>query len=113
MKKPQYFQIFTFNVEGLKSKLDDPSFLELIRKYDIIILTETWKSGTLKINIESFWDYSQVRRKHKNATRHSGGIAVLAKSHIRFGLKLVEDTEGFLWFWLEKSLFLLEKDIFL
>ena len=31
---------------------------------------------------------------------------------IRFGLKLVEDTEGFLWFWLEKSLFQLENDIF-
>ena len=54
---PQYFQIFCFNVEGLKTKLDGPSFLEFIQKYDIIILTETWKSDTLKINIESFWDY--------------------------------------------------------
>ena len=38
---PQHFQILSFNVEGLKTKLDDPSFLELIQKYDIIILTET------------------------------------------------------------------------
>ena len=106
---PQHFQILSFNVEGIKTKLDDPSFLELIQKYDIIILTETY--DTLKINIEDFWDYSQVRPKHKNAIRHSGSIAVLAKSHIRFGLKLVEDTERLLWFRLLKFQF--EYDIFL
>ena len=110
---PQHFQILNFNVEGLKSKLDNPSFLELIQKYDIIILTETCKADTLKINIEGSWDYSQVRPKHKNAIRHSGGITVLAKNHIRFGLKLVEDTEGFLWFRLETSLFQFENDMFL
>ena len=54
---PQHFQILSFNVEGLKTRLDDPSFLELIQKYDIIILTETWKADTLKINIEGVWDY--------------------------------------------------------
>ena len=108
---PQHFQILSFNVEGLKTKLDDPSFLELIQKYDIIILKETWKADTLKINLEDFWDYSQVRPKHKNAIRHSGGITVLAKNHIRFVLKLVENTEVFLR--LEKSLFQFENDIFL
>ena len=97
----------------LKAKLDETSFLELIQKYDIIILTETWKADTLKINIEGFCDYSQVLPKHKNAIRHSGGITVLAKNHIRFGLKLVEDTEGFLWFRLETSLFQFENDMFL
>ena len=51
---PQHFQILSFNVEGLKTKLDDPSFLELIQKYDIIILTETWKADNLKINIGGF-----------------------------------------------------------
>ena len=66
-----------------------------------------------KINIEGFWDYLQVRSKHKNAIRHSGGITVLAKSHITFCLKLVEDTEGFLRFRSEKSLLQFENDIFL
>ena len=44
---------------------------------------------------------------------HSGGITVLSKNHIRFGLKLVDYTEGFLWFQLEKSLFQFENGIFL
>ena len=45
--------------------------------------------------------------------RHSGGNTDLAKNDTRFGMKLVEDTEESLWFWLEKSLFQLENDIFL
>ena len=73
----------------------------------------TWKEDTLKSNIEGFWDDSQVRLKHKNAISYSGGITVLAKNHIRFGLKLVEDTEGYLWFRLQKSLFQFENGIFL
>ena len=51
---PRHFQILSFHVEGLKTKLHDPSFLELIQKYVIIISTETWKANTLKINIEGF-----------------------------------------------------------
>ena len=74
---PQHFQILSFNDGGLKTKLDNPSFLELIQKYDIIILTETWKADTLKINIEGFWDYLQVHPKHKNAIRHSGALQSL------------------------------------
>ena len=67
---PQHFYILSFKVEGLKTKLDNPSFLELIQKYDITILTEAWKADTLNIIIEGFWDYLQVRLKHKNAIRH-------------------------------------------
>ena len=47
---------FSFDVEDLKTTLDDTSFLELIQKHEVIILTETWKADTLKNNIEGFWD---------------------------------------------------------
>ena len=77
---PRLFQILSFHAGGLKTKLHDPSFLELIQKYVIIISTETWKANTLKINIEGFWDYSKFRPKHKNAVRHSGSTTVLAKN---------------------------------
>ena len=68
----EHLKLFSFNVEGLKPKLEDPNFLETIQDYDISILTETWKNDPSKINIEGFWDYSQVQPKHKNAIRHSG-----------------------------------------
>ena len=75
LSNPQHTQILSFNVEGLKAKLDDQNVL----RYDIILLTETWKVGTSKLNIEGFWDYSQVRPQHKNSVRHSEGTTVLEK----------------------------------
>ena len=110
---PDHLKLFSFNVEGLKPKLEDPNFLETIQDYDISILTETWKNDPSKINIEGFWDYSQVRPKHKNAIRHSGGITILARYNIRPGLKLIENSEGFLWFCLKKSYFKLKNDVYL
>ena len=35
LDNPQLFQILSFNVEDLKTKLDHSSFLELILKYDM------------------------------------------------------------------------------
>ena len=110
---PQNINILSFNKEGLKPKLEDSNFLEFIKDYDISILRETWKADTSKPNIEGFWDYSQVRPKHRNAIRHSGGITILAKHNIRLQLKLVENSEGFLWIGPEKAFFNLENDIFL
>ena len=54
-----------------------------------------------------------VSWKHNNAAKHSGGMRDYSKSHIRFNFILVEDTEWFLWFWLEVSVFQLEYNIFL
>ena len=59
-KSPEHLKLFSFNVEGLKPQLEHPNFLETIQDYDTSILTETWKNDTSKINIEVFWDYSQV-----------------------------------------------------
>ena len=70
-KFPEHLKLFSFNVKGLKPKLEDPNFLETTQDYDTS--TETWKNDPSKINIEGFWDYSQVQPKYRNAIRHSGG----------------------------------------
>ena len=61
-RKPQTINILSFNVEGPKAKLSDPNFIDFIQKYDVSF-TETWKVDTSKINIEEYWDYSQIRPK--------------------------------------------------
>ena len=91
-RKPEAINILSFNVKGLKPKLDDPNFIDFIQKYDVVILTETWKADTSKINIERYWDFSQIRPKDKNAIRYSGRITILAKHIVRPGIKLVENT---------------------
>ena len=70
-----------------------------------MIFTETWKPDASKFNIERYCNYFQIRPKHKNSIRHSGGITILAKHLIRPGIKLVENTEGFPWFKLDKKTF--------
>ena len=94
-------------MEGLKPKLGDHNFIDFIQKY-VVTLTDT-----SKINNEEYWDYSQIRSNHKNAIRHSGGITILAKHIIRPAIKLVEKTEGFRWFKLDKNFFQTDSDIFL
>ena len=60
---PHNIRILSFNVEGLKHKIEDPQFIEFIQDFDIAILSETWKADTSKIHLEGFWDYSQIRPK--------------------------------------------------
>ena len=72
-------RILNFNIEGLDSGLQDPSLIDLINRHDICILTETWKKDDSKINLDGFWDFSQIRPKHKKAGRYSGGISLLCK----------------------------------
>ena len=46
---PRHFQILRLTVDCLKTKLNDPSFLKLIQKYDIMILKKTLRADILKI----------------------------------------------------------------
>ena len=62
---PQNIKILSFNVEGLKPKLEDPNFLEFIKDYDISVFSKTWKADTSKLNIGGFWDYSQHKQNTK------------------------------------------------
>ena len=110
-QKHTNLRLFDFNVEGLKSKQEGTSFIKLVQQFDISVLTETWKRDTSKLDLEGFRDFSQVRQKHFNAIRHSGGIAVLVKIIMRQGVRLAEDSEGFIWLQLEKSFFNLQNDV--
>ena len=106
-------KILSFNIEGLASGLDDPNLLELMYKQDICLLQETWKRDETKINIPGWWDFSQVRPKHKKAGRHSGGVSILCKDEHRSGVKIEESAEGFIWVKLDAKFFNLNKDLFL
>jgi len=105
-------RIFSFNVEGLASGLEDTNLLRLMHKNDICLLQETWKRDESKINLPGWWDFSQVRPKIKKAGRHSGGISVLCKNEFRAGIKIVESIEGFVWIKLDAKFFGLINDLF-
>ena len=98
-------RMLSFNVEGLDSILLDPSFMELINRHDICILTETMKKDDSKLNLENFWDFHLVRTKEKGPGRYSGGVTILLKSHLRKGIKIAHSSEGFVWLKLSKDFF--------
>lgn len=82
----------SFNVENLKTKLEDSYFYKIFDKGDISILrnVESWHFKNQHWRIQE----SEVRPKHKHIIRHSGGITILARYSIVPGLKLVEDTQA-------------------
>ena len=102
-QKHTNLHLLALNVEGLKSKLEDPSFIKLVQQFDISVLTETWKTDTSKLDLEGFWDFFQVRQKHFNVIRQFGGITILANNTMQQGVRLAEDSEGFIWLRLEQS----------
>ena len=101
-----YLNIGFFNINGIiGQKTFDPSFTELIKKYDIIALTETWHTNdaciqNLKENIPDNFLYFQNARKnkYKKSKRNSGGIIVLYQNHLRNVISLTDNkTENMLW----------------
>ena len=111
--KKSNLNILSFNVEGLASELDDPSFLDMLYKHDICLLNETWKADDSKIGLPGMWDFSVIRPKSRNAMRHSGGVSVLCKEDIRDGIKVAQSSEGFVWLKLDSTFFGLPEDIYL
>ena len=101
--RPTDIKLLSFNVENLMPKLEEPSFIDLINAHDICLFYETWNKVDEKIGIPDYWDFSQVRPKYKKIGRYSGGITVMVKDDLRSGIKVVHNTEGFIWLKLDKT----------
>ena len=76
----------SFNIEGLKNKLEEKEFYDTISKFDFITLVETWLPDQYKIDIPNFYVYSKYRKKHKKARRYSGGISVVIRKDLKAGV---------------------------
>ena len=71
MQRPvsSYLSIVSWNINGIKNKINDPDFLELLRPYDIIFLSETWiDKGEENISIDGFFSLSVAQSgRHKKS----------------------------------------------
>ena len=78
----------SFNIEGLKNKLEGKQFYNTIPKFDFITLVDTWLPNQYKVDIPSFYFYSKYRKKkHKKARRYSGCISVVIRKDLKAGVK--------------------------
>ena len=83
-------KIGVLNVNGfVGQKTYDPEFNEILEKFDILCLTETWHSNEecikkVKKTLSSNFLYFQNARKnkHKRSKRNSGGIIIFYRKHL-------------------------------
>ena len=106
-----------WNIGGLISKhqdkTKDPFFLQEIKSYDVVLLTETHVGYSALINIDGF-NYYPVCRQQSANSRYYGGLGILIKSQIRKGIKILKNTsKDYQWLKFDKSYFNLKSDIFL
>ena len=96
-----------FRVSGSRlNKLHNDNVLEMIHKVDIAFLVETHCLSTDSLAIKVFDVIQNNRKKHKNAKKGSGGIAVCIRSSIRNGIKILPFTNSeFIWIKLSKVFF--------
>jgi hypothetical protein len=108
----QDLAVAVWNIDGLKSSLNEPDFINNIKCFDIVILVETHITQPVHINSE--YVYHKLGKKFSNKGRASGGISIIIKNELKKGIKILENkNDCFVWLQLEKTFFNLEKDTFI
>ena len=105
-------------MHGLKRKLNDLDFIELVKKYDILLFSETWLSGADNSNFDIqgytcdhiFGNKSVGTKKG----RYSGGLSIYYKNCFKDKIKIVEKNQcGILWVKIQSDLFRFEEDVYI
>ena len=108
----------SLNVCGLRSKLKQVEFLDFMKGYDIIMLTET-KTDKVDLDFltetfasQGYLTHFQSRKSNSNSNQKSGGIALIFKENLSQYISVItKESECVLWFMIDKSLFGTEQDI--
>ena len=104
--------ITSWNVNGLIKKLKEQEFMEMIAKYDIVCLYETWTTPQSEIDINGFMKYHEPSTS-KGKGRKSGGIVVYVKSNVSEGVICTKRENNLIWIKLTSSYFGWQDDIYL
>ena len=107
-----------FNINGLVGETTYTNdFIEIITKYDIIVLTETWHKNDecikkIKGNFPKDYMFIENARKnkHKKSKRNSGGILVCYKKHLYKHITTIDKkSENMIWFKIKKEYLNIDK----
>ena len=108
-------KIGSLNINGnLLDKSSNKDFCELVQKYDIFCIQESWLTETQNLNVENYKLFRSDRVKKKKEIRGSGGVVILFKKHLEKGLsKIISKSTDILWMKFDKTFFNLDKDLYL
>lgn len=105
-------------MNGLARKINDVDFQEYVKKYDLILLSETWlnKKQPLNTDINGYISYHVYgnKRSGTNKGRFSGGLSIYYKNELSDNISIVETNQyGIVWLKLKQDLFSVESDMYL
>ena len=75
-------------------------------------LTETHAGKDDILGIPGFTTFTACRNKHKNARKHSGGVAILVRNCFVPGIEIKRSSSDLIWAKFEKSFFGLHDDLY-
>lgn len=85
-------RFLSYNGKGLVTKLDVPIFEKRFPEFEIVVVTETWRTNDSQVK------HCELLGFLPNLTKTcSGYISMLVKHIIRPSTTVVENTEGFIW----------------
>ena len=100
----------SWNIQGIREKCNDSSFLSSINKFDVVGLVETWVDRHIKV--DGYYSVNKYRKRNKRINRVFGGIALYIKNKLRKGIEEINTMSDFvLAIKLKKDYFSLTKDI--
>ena len=108
--------VITWNIEGLTSvNKSAEDFQNLIYKYDIIVLSETWTNRLSNVDLSGFQDIHSFRKYQPCRTkRSSGGIVIFLRNEISKCVKVVlNQINCLIWLEIDKNYFNIEQDLYL
>lgn len=106
--------LLTWNINGILSKLEDPDFLPYIRKFEFVVLVETFVEFIDTTVFDGYRCFISPAIKLSDRGRRSGGIICLVKESVLNFIKPIECSyDNMLVFKLDRELFSTEKDILL
>ena len=83
---PKHIKIVSWNINGVKTKLEKKCVLDLLLQYDIIGLNEV--KTTLRVSLPGYVSYRSVC----NVSGHRGGTVVLVKNYLSSSVMKVDTT---------------------
>lgn len=100
------------NVCGLKSKLNCPEFIELVKSHDVNIFVESKTDELDVLNLPNgYLCNSKIRT---NCKRKSGGIVVIYREYLKHFLKFIKTSSNFVqWVIFSSDIMKLDKDLLL
>ncbi|MEW8545015.1 MAG: endonuclease/exonuclease/phosphatase family protein, partial [Candidatus Thiodiazotropha sp.] len=107
--------ILSWNVECLRTCLEDVEFISFVRSHDLFFCSETWQTANDSYEISGYKCIDVPRPSSltvRKRNRGHGGICLFIRNELLDGITILEqNSDGFLWIKLDKQFFSLQSDI--